>query len=160
MLTPSSRNFDVMTDAHARRGRKRASEYEDDDDIGTWGLVRLKKRCVELGIRGMSNGSRDECLSALRAKSSGLLTSSAPQVLVTTTTATEEIVGRKTVDCVPRLLNIMFSDAMLTRTLRCEQSADRQDLDAGSIGNASRFWTDVHRLFIEPSHKTGTWHTL
>ena len=159
MLTTTSRKFgEVMTEAQGpKRGRKRAAEFEDDYDIGTWSLIRLKKKCAELGIRGMSNGSREECIGALRCKlqaaaPAGQLSpalSSAPHP------ATEESQGRKTVDCVPRLLNIMFSDHMLQRTLRCEQPADRQDLDAGYIGYSSRYWTDIQRLFTEPSHKTG-----
>ena len=155
MLTPFSRMFEGMTETQPKRGRKRAAEFEDDNDIGTWGLVRLKKKCAELGIRGMSNASRDECVTILRSKCQAPALASSAPVTVVPAVSSEEAIGRKTADCVPRLLNIMFSDAILPRTLRCEQSADRQDLDAGSIGHSSRFWTDVHRLFIEPSHKTG-----
>jgi hypothetical protein len=66
MLTTTSRKFgEVMTEAQGpKRGRKRAAEFEDDYDIGTWSLIRLKKKCAELGIRGMSNGSREECSDA------------------------------------------------------------------------------------------------
>ena len=66
-----------------RRGRKRAAEKEDDLDLTTWSLQRLKQHCSHLGIKGLSNGSKPACIEGILKKMASTFPSPSPSGLTT-----------------------------------------------------------------------------
>lgn len=67
----------------------------------------------------------------------------------------DDPVPRKTGNCVPRLLNIMFGDSMIDKTMLSELQCSRSQLDAGLLGAKSGYWEEVRNMFVDSNYRTG-----
>lgn len=61
---------------------------------------------------------------------------------------------KKTVDCVFRLINVLFSDEYAEQLSRCGDLATRHQLDTKSINSSSPFWKDVTQSYNDEDDAT------
>ena len=71
------------------------------------------------------------------------------------TSPAPQLAPRKTKHCIPRLLNLMYSDQYLEDTIASEGRCTRTQLDAGEVGSNSAYWSNIHRSFVDGANETG-----
>lgn len=123
---------------------------EDDEGKATsvlgisWELFsskQLRTICSQLEVRGVKNAKKNDMIDKIcgvyqnKKRLSGLQQDKAP---------------RKEVQCVFRLINILFSDEFCEEFATLGNVADRALLDSGRAGNDEHFWVRVQSSFVKP----------
>ena len=132
----------------------------DEDENGnptgvkgmTWETLSVKNLrtvCARLGFKGYKNANKVgiieiivRCCTAKKVYDN--LWQSDNKENGTIATAT-----RKEVQCVFRLLNVLFSDAFAGQFVSIGDVANKQMLDTGKAGNDEIFWEQVQKTFVE-----------
>nr|KAE8941281.1 hypothetical protein PF009_g8929 [Phytophthora fragariae] len=116
-----------------------------------WGAKALRSECRRL-----------KATPTAQNKASYLATLRASLVVAGTIEATGVVqdpflgadVVRKTVACVFRLLNVLFSDVFCAGVATLGDVATRQALDTHTLGSASSWWTEVTAAYNDEDNET------
>ncbi len=144
----------------ARQGRGRpAAPCGDLDHLETWSLKGLQEFCKTHNIKPYSNRSKDDLVGLIGShpvfRQLREEKHNEPELEDVTVAHSVAVRARKTKHCVPRLLNIMFGEEFLQRTLSSELKSNRRELDARQTGADSRYWTDIHSAFVNGEFQSG-----
>ena len=156
------------------RGRRSREAIESSQDVTGWSRQKLETVCKAHAIKGYSGKKREWMLQRVQAvlqiiHSFGICTSALkthkfictrpegkPALAAAETTAfhtstlilppdtVTSLASRKSANCVPRLLNIIFHDMFVMETLGSESRLTRDELDSGSVGSERLYWNRIN----------------
>jgi hypothetical protein len=137
-----------------------AADVDEDEEgtpIGVKGMKwetlsvkNLRTICARLGFKGYKNANKVGIIEIIVkcCKTKKVYASLWENDKNATSIGNNGMTTRKEVQCVFRLLNILFSDAFAAEFASIGDVADKQMLDTGKAGNNEMFWEHIQKAFV------------
>ena len=110
----------------------------------------MKKLCSRLDVKGVKNVKKADMIHRIIATHRNLKAYKTQEDL----DINQENLGttRKEVQCVYRLMNLLFSDGFANDLANIGKTSSRALLDSGMAGNDQHFWVKVQKAFVDPTN--------
>jgi hypothetical protein len=110
----------------------------------------MKKLCSRIEVKGVKNVKKADMIHRIITTHRNLKAYKTQEDL----DINQENLGttRKEVQCVYRLMNLLFSDGFATDFANIGKTSSRALLDSGMAGNDQHFWVKVQKAFVDPTN--------